>query len=78
MLEAKLKLAMGGAPSGRDAQTGRRGGASEHKIHKVHRLLSASFNRAVRYGWIVANPCARDEAEDVESRDRTADAGAGP
>ena len=35
----------------------RQTGASEHKIQKVHRLLSASFNRAVRYGWIGANPC---------------------
>lgn len=111
MLEAKLKLSMGGAPSGRDTHsvaevvTGyiadgvarlspgsidfyrkgqaslppgfaersiatvtplvldnayadmRAGGASEHKIQKAHRLLSASFNRAVRYGWIAANPC---------------------
>lgn len=28
-------------------------------IQKVHRLLSASFNRAVRYGWIAAIPCGR-------------------
>ncbi len=35
----------------------RAGGASEHKVQKVHRLLSASFNRAVRYGWLAANPC---------------------
>ena len=26
------------------------GGASEHKAQKVHRLLSAAFNRAVRWG----------------------------
>ncbi len=113
MLEAKLKLSLGGAPSGRDAHTVadvvagyisdgatrlspgsidfyrkgeaalpagfaarmiatvtplvldnayaemREAGASEHKIQKVHRLLSASFNRAVRYGWIAANPCVQ-------------------
>jgi len=111
MLEAKLKLSMGGAPSTREAHSVaevvagyitdaairlspgtlhfyRRGqenlapafaarpiasvtplvldsayndmrtqGASEHKVQKLHRLLSASFNRAVRYGWINANPC---------------------
>ncbi len=30
----------------------RAGEASEHKAQKVHRLLSAAFNRAVRYGWL--------------------------
>ena len=111
MLEAKLKLSMGGAPSNRDTHSVaevvagyisdgvtrlspgsidfyrkgeavlppafatraiatvtplvldnaygevRAGGASEHKVQKVHRLLSASFNRAIRYGWLAANPC---------------------
>ena len=33
--------------------------ASEHKVQKVHRFLSAAFNRAVRYGWIAANPCVQ-------------------
>ncbi len=37
----------------------RAGGASEHKAQKVHRLLSASFNRAVRYGWLTTNPCVQ-------------------
>ena len=37
----------------------RAGGASEHKTQKVHRLLSAAFNRAVRYGWLTANPCTQ-------------------
>ena len=33
-------------------------GASEHKIGKVHSVLSASFGRAVKYGWCASNPCA--------------------
>ena len=32
-------------------------GASEHKIQKVHRLLSAAFERALRYEWLASNPC---------------------
>jgi integrase len=35
----------------------RAGGASEHKIQKVHRLLSAAFERALRYEWLASNPC---------------------
>lgn len=35
----------------------RRDGMSEHKIAKAHKLLSASFTRAARYGWVMANPC---------------------
>ena len=35
----------------------RAGGASEHKILKVHRLLSAAFERALRYEWLGSNPC---------------------
>ncbi|HBX76115.1 MAG TPA: hypothetical protein DEG43_00575 [Acidimicrobiaceae bacterium] len=35
----------------------RQGGASEHKIGKAHKLLSVSFARAARYGWVTANPC---------------------
>jgi integrase len=42
-------------------------GASEHKIQKVHRLLSAAFNRAVRYGWMVANPCLQATKPKVDS-----------
>jgi hypothetical protein len=37
----------------------RAGEASEHKAQKVHRLLSAAVNRAVRYGWLAANPCVQ-------------------
>jgi len=37
----------------------RAAGASEHKAQKVHRLLSAAFSRAVRYGWLTANPCVQ-------------------
>jgi hypothetical protein len=36
----------------------RAGGASEHQCQKVHHLLSASFNRAVRYGWLAARRSA--------------------
>jgi integrase len=39
-------------------QTMRDGGASEHKIKKVHQALSVSFNRAGKYGWCATNPCA--------------------
>jgi len=35
----------------------RSAGASEHKILKVHRLLSAAFERALRYEWLSSNPC---------------------
>jgi integrase len=42
-------------------------GASEHKLQKVHRLLSAAFNRAVRYGWMVANPCPQATKPKVDS-----------
>ena len=42
-------------------------GASEHKIQKVHRLLSAAFNRAVRYGWMVANPCLQATKPKVDT-----------
>ncbi len=44
-------------------------GASEHKIQKVHRLLSAAFNRAVRYGWMVANPCLQATKPKVDSEE---------
>jgi integrase len=44
-------------------------GASEHKIQKVHRLLSAAFNRAVRYGWMVANPCVQATKPKVDSEE---------
>ena len=33
-------------------------GASEHRVMKLHRLLSAAFSRAVRYEWLASNPCA--------------------
>ena len=42
-------------------------GASEHKVQKVHRLLSAAFNRAVRYGWMAANPCVQATKPKVDS-----------
>ena len=45
----------------------RQGGASEHKIKKVHAVLSASFNRALRYGWCVSNPCASATKPKVKS-----------
>lgn len=45
----------------------RAGGASEHKAQKVHRLLSAAFNRAVRYGWLAANPCIQATKPKVSS-----------
>ena len=44
-------------------------GASEHKIQKVHRLLSAAFNRAVRYGWMVANPCLQATKPKVDTEE---------
>lgn len=47
----------------------RHGGASEHKCQKVHRLLSASFNRAVRYGWLAANPCLQATKPKVSTRE---------
>ncbi|MCU1394479.1 MAG: integrase [Ilumatobacteraceae bacterium] len=36
----------------------RTAGASEHKINKVHKLLSVSFSRGVKYGWCASNPCS--------------------
>ena len=42
-------------------------GASDHKTQKVHRLLSAAFNRAVRYGWMTANPCMQATKPRVSS-----------
>jgi integrase len=42
-------------------------GASEHMLQKVHCLLSAAFNRAVRYGWVVANPCLQATKPKVDS-----------
>jgi integrase len=47
----------------------REGGASEHKAQKVHRLLSAAFNRAVRYGWLAANPCIQATKPKVSSNE---------
>ena len=45
----------------------REAGASEHKVQKIHRLLSAAFNRAVRYGWMGANPCVQATKPKVSS-----------
>jgi integrase len=42
-------------------------GASEHKVQKVHRLLSAAFNRAVRYGWLLGNPCLQATKPKVDT-----------
>jgi integrase len=42
-------------------------GASEHKVQKVHRLLSAAFNRAVRYGWMLGNPCLQATKPKVDT-----------
>ena len=39
-------------------QSMREAGWSEHKIKKVHQVLSVSFRRAVKYGWCASNPCA--------------------
>ena len=39
-------------------QAMRDAGSSEHKIKKVHQVLSVSFRRVVKYGWCAANPCA--------------------
>lgn len=47
----------------------RAGGAGEHKCQKVHRLISASFNRAVRYGWLAANPCLQATKPKVTTRE---------
>jgi integrase len=44
-------------------------GASEHKAQKVHRLLSAAFNRAVRYGWMTANPCIQATKPKASSKE---------
>ena len=44
-------------------------GASEHKVQKVHRLLSAAFNRAVRFGWLAANPCVQATKPKVSSHE---------
>jgi hypothetical protein len=48
-------------------------GASEHKLQKVHRLLSAAFNRAVRYGWMVANRACRRPSQRGPGRHRASD-----
>ena len=34
-----------------------RAGVTPNNIVKLHRLLSASFGRAVKYGWTTVNPC---------------------
>jgi len=122
MLEAKLKLSMGGAPSGRDTHSVaevvagyitdgvtrlspgsidfyrkgevalpagfaarpiasatplvldnayadmRAAGAREHTTQKVRRRLSASFNRAVRYGWLAASSCMQPKTSSTTSR----------
>jgi len=44
----------------------RTGGASEHKINKVHKVLSVSFSRGLKYGWCTANPCV--SADKPEAR----------
>ncbi|MCU1389480.1 MAG: site-specific recombinase XerD [Ilumatobacteraceae bacterium] len=47
----------------------RSSGASEHKIRKVHRLLSAAFNRAVRYGWLTSNPCQQADKPKAQTKE---------
>jgi hypothetical protein len=47
----------------------RAGGVSEHKCQKVHRLLSVSFNRAVRYVWLAVNPCLQAAKPKVTTRE---------
>jgi hypothetical protein len=34
-----------------------RAGVTQNNIVKLHRLLSASFGRALKYGWTNVNPC---------------------
>jgi len=35
----------------------RKGGASAQIVRRLHSTLSASFSRAVKYGWMASNPC---------------------
>ena len=49
----------------------RAGGASEHKVNRVHRLLSAAFGRAMRYEWTVNNPCASATKPKVQTKEIT-------
>jgi integrase len=47
----------------------RTAGKTEHQIRKVHSILSASFGKAVKYGWASANPVAsadRPQAQAAE------------
>ena len=49
----------------------RAGGASEHKVNRVHRLLSAAFGRAMRYDWMISNPCASATKPKVYTKEIT-------
>jgi integrase len=40
-------------------QSMRRRGLSNRSVHNVHALLHAAFEKAVRWGWLVANPVDR-------------------
>ncbi|MUH52844.1 MAG: tyrosine-type recombinase/integrase, partial [Actinobacteria bacterium] len=46
-------------------------GASEHKVNRVHRLLSAAFGRAMRYDWLLSNPCASATKPRVHTKEIT-------
>ncbi|MCU1392635.1 MAG: site-specific recombinase, phage integrase family [Ilumatobacteraceae bacterium] len=42
-------------------------GASEHKVRKVHKTLSVSINRAIKYGWCQSNPCRAADKPQVRT-----------
>jgi integrase len=44
-------------------------GCSAHKIAKCHRVLSAAFNRAVKYGWMPDNPCRLANRPSIEEKE---------
>lgn len=47
----------------------RRAGASEHKVRKAHRVLSACFGRSVKYEWMTSNPCASATKSKVHTKE---------
>ena len=48
-----------------------KGGASPHKVRKVHSTLSAAFGRAVKYGWMASNPCASADKPQAKAEEIT-------
>jgi integrase len=48
-----------------------KGGASPHKVRKVHSTLSASFGQAMKYGWMASNPCASADKPKAKAEEIT-------